>query len=110
MGDLQCPANILLVAIESGAAILESTQLAGVFVASQVADASAISGARLDVADGAGLARAIEELADLYRGETIALVTTSDLIAEMLGLTSPGTGPIAIAVDDSGWSVSHVPG
>ena len=95
MGDLQCPATILLVpreSIASSSALLESSHLAGVFVASA------------DVTDGAGLARAIEDLADLHRGETIAVVATREMIRDMLG-QDLGEQAIAIAVDDSGWSL-----
>jgi hypothetical protein len=124
MGDLQCPATILLIARESVAsggelAILAGRHLSGVFVSSAVAaDPSGLAAAtrladegawRLstmpDTADGASLARAIEDLADLHRGETIAVVGTEDMLRDMLGDAGAGADPIAIAVDDSGWSV-----
>jgi len=94
MSDLQCPATILLIAqesLESGGSALEgSGHLSGVFVASAVAaDPGALAAAtrladdggyRLstlaDVPDGTRLAHAIEDLADLHRGEAIAIVAT----------------------------------
>jgi hypothetical protein len=120
MSDLQCPATIVLIARESiasggGAEILAGRQVSGVFVASAV-EPSGLAAAGLaderrlstlpDVADAASLARAIEDLADLHRGETIAVVATRDMIQEMLGDAGVRTDPITIAVDDSGWSVS----
>jgi len=124
MSDLQCPATILLMARESiasgGPVILEARHLSGVFVASAVAaDPGGLAAtARLaeegawrlttmpDVSDGASLARAIEELADLHRGETVAVVATRDMIQDLLGEASVGEDPITIAVDGSGWFVS----
>ncbi|HKE14948.1 MAG TPA: hypothetical protein VKB80_08800 [Kofleriaceae bacterium] len=126
MSDLQCPATILLFAPESVAAggaqaILEARHLSGVFVASAVAaDPSGGAAAAMladerawrlstlpDVADGASLARAIDDLADLHRGETIAVVGSRDMIQDMLGDDSAGPDPITIAVDSSGWVVSR---
>ena len=125
MSDLQCPATILLIAGESiasggGPAIFEARHLSGVFLASAVAAdpgghaaAAKMADARgwrlstlADVADGAGLVRAIDDLADLHRGETIAVVATREMIREALGDGSERSGAITIGVDDSGWSVS----
>jgi hypothetical protein len=124
MSDLQCPATILLITRESiassGEPIVEAGHLSGVFVASAVAaDPSGLAAAarladeralRLstmpDATDGASLARAIEDLADLHRGETIAVVATTDMIQNMLGDVSVRADPITIAVDDAGWFVS----
>jgi hypothetical protein len=125
MGDLQCPATILLIAGESiasgaGAATFEDRHLSGVHVASGVAaDPGGLAAARLadergwrlatmtDVSDGASLARAIDELADLHRGETIAVVGTREMIQDMLGEASSWADPITITVDASGWRVSR---
>jgi hypothetical protein len=116
MSDLQCPATIVLIARESiasggGSEILEGRHVAGAFVAS--AAAAGLAGGRTsrlstlpDVADGASLARAIEDLADLHRGETIAVVATRDMIQDMLGDAGVRADSITIAVDDSGWVVS----
>ena len=125
MSDLQCPATILLIAPDSIAsrgapAILGAARPSGVFVASAVAAdpgalaaATALAGAsacRLtivpDLADGPGLARALQELADLHRGETIALLATRAMMEELLGKRSAGADPIAITVDASGWSLA----
>ncbi len=125
MSDLQCPATILLVARESIAAggrspLLAARHLSGVFVTSAVAaDAGGLAAAarladegawRLstmaDVIDGASLARAMEDLADLHRGETIAVVTTRDMIQDLLGDAAALADPVAVAIDGSGWSVA----
>jgi hypothetical protein len=122
MSDLQCPATILLIARESiafdgGPALVEGRHLSGVFVAPAVAadpgglaaagwaDANAAHLSTMpDVDDAASLAQAIEDLADLHRGETIAVVATRAMIEEVLGETRVRAGVVAIAVDDSGWS------
>jgi hypothetical protein len=120
MSDLQCPATIVLIAGESIAsdgvpAAVEGRHLSGVFVASAVAaDPSGLArwadarGARLStmpgVEDAESLAAAIDDLSDLHRGETIAVVATRDLIEEMLGEARARAGAITIAVDESGWS------
>jgi broad specificity phosphatase PhoE len=55
-------------------------------------------------ADRASLERALEDFADLYRGETIALVASGDVIQSLLRCARTPTEPIAIAIDDSGWA------
>lgn len=126
MSDLQCPATILLVARESiasgaGPAILGARYLSGVFVASAVAadpgglaDATRLAddgtwrlSTMADVIDGPSLARAMEHLADLHRGETIAVVTTRAMIRDLLGDAPSLADPITVAIDGSSWSVSR---
>ena len=126
MSDLQCPATVLLIARESiasrgGPALIGARQLSGVFVASSVAaDPSGLAAAasladqggwRLttmaEVGDGASLADAIEHLADLHRGETIAVVATQEMIQDVLGSASVSVDPITLAIDGSGWVVSR---
>jgi hypothetical protein len=125
VSDMQCPATILLVAREAiatgGKAMLGARQLSGLFVASAVAaDPGGLAAAtsladqgawRLstmaDVDDGASLARAMNHLADLHRGETIAVVASQDMIDDVVGNATAISGePIAVAIDGSGWSVS----
>jgi hypothetical protein len=125
MSDLQCPATVLLIAHESLAAgarpaFLGSRNLSGVFVASAAAenDPGALAAAtrmaeaggwRLstlaDVADGDGLARAMEDLADLHRGETVAIVATREMIQAALGVAAPAADMIVVDIDASGWRV-----
>lgn len=129
MSDLQCPATILLIAREAiatgGKAILGARHLSGLFVASAVAadpggHAAAASLAdegawRLSIMagvdDGAGLARAMNHLADLHRGETIAVVASQAMIEDVVGnATAFSDEPITVAIDRAGWSVSPRPG
>ncbi len=124
MSDLQCPAVVLLVAGESiatgGARLaLGATRLSGVFVASPVAaDPNRLAAATrlaeeracpvdrmLEVVDGASLAEAVEHLADLYRGETIAVIATGEMVRDALGHPGTPTEPIAVSIDGDGWVV-----
>ena len=127
MSDLQCPATILLIAREAigagGKAILGARRLSGLFVASAVAaDPGGLAAAtsladegawRLStmagVDDGASLARAMNHLADLHRGETIAVVATQDMIDSAVGSAGIAGEAITVAIDSSGWSVSPGP-
>jgi hypothetical protein len=127
MSDLQCPAIILLIAHESiasgGRAVLGARHLSGLFVASAVAaDPGGLAAAtgladegawRLstmaDVDDGASLARAMNHLADLHRGETIAVVASQDMIEGVVGNAGMSGEPVSVAIDGSGWSVSPGP-
>jgi hypothetical protein len=129
MADLQCPATILLIAREAiaadgGPGLVEAGQLSGVFVASRVAaDPSGLAAAvglanhgawRLsslaDVVDGTSLVQAMDHLADLHRGETIALVATRDMIQDALGDASVQADLVRVAIDSSGWFVSTAGG
>jgi hypothetical protein len=126
MSDLQCPATVLLVPREllaSGdcARAFASRRLSGFFVdpvvAADAQELAAISGLAhasncsveimKELVDGASLTRALEELADVYRGETVAVVTTAKVIQTRLSFVDTPTEPIAIAIDSSGWSVTH---
>jgi hypothetical protein len=102
-----------------GSGILGTRHLSGVFVASAVAadpggraaaaELADRGGWRLStiagVSDGASLAQAMEHLADLHRGETIAIVATRGMIEDALGTASPLADPVTVSLDASGWSV-----
>jgi hypothetical protein len=124
MSDLQCPAVVVLIdreRVASGDAIvaLAEKRLACVFVARAIAsdeDALAAAtqlaaragctlGTLTEAVDGATLARAVDELADLHRGETIAVVASDDAIRDALGAARAPAGAITVAIDSSGWSV-----
>jgi hypothetical protein len=81
MTDLQCPATVILAA--PGTALPD--WLAGVFT----------PGAE-------DLRRAVDELSDLYRGETIAVLAPAGAIAAALG--GEVELPVTVAVDSSGWT------
>jgi hypothetical protein len=124
MSDLQCPATILLIAREAiedaRRAILRTRHLSGLFVASAVAaDPDGLAAAtglaeqgacRLStpdgVLDGASHTTAMNHLADLHRGETIAVVATQRMIEDAVGNAGRPGEPITVAIDGSGWSVS----
>jgi hypothetical protein len=121
MSDLQCPAVVLLIAREllttdEVTAAFRGKHLAGVFVASSITDEVDLSAAtrvaegagrtfeRLTVGSArAGLIDAINQLSDLYRGETIAVVADAKTISGALGWDSAPTAPVTVAIDSSGW-------
>jgi hypothetical protein len=124
MSDLQCPSIVVLIAAESivrddGRRVLAGRRLAAVFVAAPIAadpDARAAA-ARLavasactfevmaDVVDGATLRAGVDDLSDLYRGETVAVVASADMIGDVLGRAQAEEEPVAVAIDSSGWTV-----
>jgi hypothetical protein len=122
MSDLQCPAIVLLIPRELLGTLdgdaMRRNNLAGVFApASSMteADRSAAehlaqrAGCRLErLANASGsddLAQAVSQLSDLYRGENVAVIADAQLIRAALGFERAPTGPVAIAVDASGWAV-----
>ena len=125
MSDLQCPVIVVLVPREclaSGACAraFEDRRLAGVFVEAAIAEdanaLAAISGMasasqcgieRLGpIASEEDLEEAAEQLADQFRGETIALVTTASVIRSKLHRATLPTAPVTVAIDSSGWIVT----
>jgi hypothetical protein len=124
MTDLQCPVKVLLVAqdlLGPGTRVetLPCAPYSGVFGASSIAaDASGLAAATdlaqqvscpldilADAVDGASLARAIEDLSDVYRGETIIVVAPRDLLRALLGRASESMKPVTVAIDSDGWVV-----
>ena len=122
MSDLQCPATLVLISPEtatSGAQALRGrVHLAGVFIASAIADdarAAALAarlasehGCRcgtLAIVDAASLARAAGLLADLHRGETVVVLAASSAIRDALGWPSEPAEPLMVEVDSSGWTL-----
>ena len=128
MSDLQCPANIVFVphsmlGAEGQIPPPSDVHYFGVFVAASIANAAADfahasalaerCGCALEVmssaVDGASLARAVDDLSDLHRGETILVIAHYDLIRDLIGRTLDAAKPVEVAVDDSGWAVLHGP-
>ena len=119
MSDLQCPAVILLFTPEAIAGSeLRGRRLSGLVAASSIAERSRAreEAERLateqgcgvetaEIAGGAALVEQIAELADLYRGETVAVVAPPEAICDALERVDPPTDVVAIAVDSSGWNV-----
>jgi hypothetical protein len=125
MSDLQCPATVLLVPLASCASgacarSFDGRRLSGYFVDASIAanpdELAAIrrlaeaSNCPVEIVgalnDGTSLAQTLEQLSDLYRGETIALVTTAGVIRSLLGYAHLPTEPITVAIDSSGWVVT----
>jgi hypothetical protein len=119
MSDLQCPAILVLLTPETvvGREFAER-RLARIFIAASISIGTgavveanrlaAIHGCRVEgtaVADGSELLQRIEEIADGYRGETVALVAPSGVLCDALEWADAPTEPVALALDASG---SHV--
>ena len=120
MSDLQCPMTALLVPRERLASpacerAWSDQRLAGFYVDAALVEApelAAIRG-RLQTplepigpfADADSFIEAVDELADIYRGETIAVVATAALIQAALHRAHPPTEAITVAIDRSGWAV-----
>lgn len=116
MSDLQCPAVFVLLTPETVAGSqLADQRLAGVYVASGVATEGRVLEDARKLADQHGckvsnaeaededsLLDRIEQLADVYRGETIALVAPSRAICAVIECLEPPDEPVAIAVDGDG--------
>ena len=121
MSDLQCPATILLIPSEAVASdacwrALEGQRLFGFYVDAKVQKDAAVNGLA-EAADcpvqqigpldnGAGLRQVLEDLADVHRGETIAVIATAKVIESRLGLDHLPTTPIEVKIDSSGWAVN----
>jgi hypothetical protein len=119
MSDLQCPASVLLLAPDalSAGALLEK-RLSLLVVASSEHTAelaaralAADSGCPLrvvDLPDGPSVVRQVDELADLHRGETIAVVAAQGAIEAALGCSLAPAAAVTVAVDSSGWTLVRV--
>jgi hypothetical protein len=116
MSDLQCPAVFVLLTPQTVAGSeLRDQRLAGVYVASSIAaEAGVLDDARrlaevhacrvenTDIEDEDALLDRIEQLADIYRGETVALVAPSRAVCAVIECLEPPDEPVAIAVDGDG--------
>jgi hypothetical protein len=116
MSDLQCPAVFMLLTPDTvSSSELREERLAGVFVASSVArEALVLEGAQrlalihacpieqTNIEDEDALIDRIEQLADVYRGETIALIAPSRAVCAVIECLEPPDEPVAIAVDGAG--------
>jgi hypothetical protein len=107
MSDLQCPATILLLTPETAAVSdLRAYRLALVVMAEGIAALSfSAETAAADITNAPALAAQIAELADLYRGEQVAIVANDRVICDLLHLPAPPKAAIVIAVDSDGWQL-----
>jgi hypothetical protein len=95
---------------------LVGERYSGVFVAHSIAsDAAAIAFAQqvdcevesiTGAVDAATLRRALNELSDVYRGETIVVVAPRAMIRELVGSVADLAKPVLVAIDSSGWTVA----
>lgn len=115
MSDLQCPATIVLLTERSlGTSELRELRLAVIVHAAdggdeaasrQLARVHSCDVEAVSSMDGPALRERIETLADSYRGESVAIVTTARAICTVLGREQAEAEPIVLAVDSGGWSV-----
>src|SRR4051812_38846124 len=117
MSDLQCPATILLIPSESAGSdacwrAINGQRLLGFYVDAAIERDAAVSGLAEatdcpiqkigTLQNGASLTQALEDLADLHRGETIAVVARAKLIEARLGLEGLPNAPVEVKIDSSG--------
>ena len=121
MSDLQCPARVLLIPLEVLASAPSVQSVAGSLVSAVYLLAPAALPHQLDaaqrLAQQAGcrlerelnaqlsVATAIDQLADLHRGEAVVLVAEASHIRSALGSARAASGPVVLTVDSSGWKV-----
>ena len=115
MSDLQCPATIVLLTERSvGASELRELRLALVVLAadsgadSKATRLASLHGCHLEAVGGMdcrALTQRIAELADSYRGESVAFIGSEQAVCAVLGRTLPPAEPVTLAVDGSGWNV-----
>ena len=107
MSDLQCPAIILLLTPATAAVSdMREYRLARVLMARELAAISgAVESERVDLADAEALAARIAELADMYRGEQVAIVARPHVLCELLHLPALPAAVITLAVDSDGWQI-----
>jgi hypothetical protein len=117
VSDLLCPATFLVLgsAAEQAAARVVGARLAAAYatVDGRAVAAAGGGGWGLGVGtlelDGTTYASALEDLADLHRGETVLVVLPQDTAAALAAACgSPDGEPdrvLEVAVDGDGWSV-----
>lgn len=119
MSDLQCPATFLLLPSgDDGAA--EVTDVAGARLAAvyagpsdvdraaRVAAAAGLSLTAFPTPAGASVRTVLSDLADLHRGETVAVVLPVGAVAELVALAGGRPQPddvVQVVVDADGWTV-----
>lgn len=112
MSDLQCPAIIVLLTAETIVDCdLRGRRVSTVFLAegsralaeaTRLAAASGCQVDRADLGDAAKLARQLEQIADEYRGETVAIVADGRVLCAVLEWQELPAEPVALAIDNAG--------
>jgi hypothetical protein len=130
VSDLQCPATFLLLAVADDEPLaphlvqaLAGEHVAGVYALPAADDparagaADALAGdlrARRGMADDVDV-RALEEVADLHRGERVVVVLSAAQLAAVLHVArraaagAPTPGWTEVAVDADGWVLRAAP-
>ncbi|HEX5533029.1 MAG TPA: hypothetical protein VFX33_04740 [Actinomycetales bacterium] len=129
MSDLQCPATFLVLADEPLGAdehqlgrvagelrgrrvakVLASPSMPQLERAARIAERLGVTYEPAPGLDEGGLfRRAVEDAADLYRGEAVLLVAPAEVVRIALGLAAaPAPGEVVeLQVDGDGWLVRH---
>lgn len=113
MSDLQCPASFVLLTPEAAQACDLSELRLSLIVNACAPDAIVQRLAAKDrctieasaLANGAELALKIEQLADQYRGEQVAVIAAPELLRAALKQRVTPTFPVYVAVDSDGWNI-----
>lgn len=111
MSDLQCAATFLLVPAGTAADAVGSARAVALHAAPGAADAATELARLLDLpvrdlpareASPGGIVRALDELADEYRGERVAVVVTAEVLTALRRVVLPGEGAVVVEVDADG--------
>lgn len=114
MSDLQCPVTVLLVASaavppEALAEELSHARVSSVYGGPQEASyvercATALGcpGAVEPALDGGHIRPALDDIADVHRGETVVVVASSEALRPFAG-TGPATTTLRLIGDADGW-------
>lgn len=114
MSDLQCPASFVLLSPETAQTCdLHELRLSLVVCACETNAETVQRLAAKDrctietstLATAAELVAKINQLADQYRGEQVAVIAGSELICGALNQRSAEAHPIQITVDSDGWNI-----
>ncbi len=113
VSDLQCPARVVVVDSAAGSHPLSVQRPVAVWATPESRAAAGELARVLDIAcrDLAGtpdsparLVDALEDLADQYRGECVAVVVTATALADLVRLVLPGhaAGGVVVEIDADG--------
>ena len=114
MSDLQCPASFVLLTPETAETCnLSELRLSLVLCACAMQTETVQRLAAKDrctiqtsaLVDGAELKAKINQLADQYRGEQVAVIAEPEMIRDALKQHAAPTSAVQIAVDSDGWNI-----
>lgn len=109
MSDLQCPATIILLTPATAAVSDMREHRLSLLLSERALQSAAVDcdceRTELELADGSALVTSIAQLADMYRGEQVAILARAQVICQALRLEAPPTAAIVLAVDSDGWQL-----